>query len=64
MEKLPNDIARCHDEKCQVKEGCERWLQRENVGSGAVHAMTLRPSWQCFDELCDHALTSQELDDV
>ena len=59
---LSDDIARCHDERCEVREQCLRWTQREISANadtkGLVHCGSLRPRWQCNDELCDHALTA------
>jgi hypothetical protein len=53
---LPNDVARCHDEQCQVRERCERWKQRNSGQTYVVHATTLRPAWRCWDEPCDYAI--------
>lgn len=60
---LPDDISRCHDEKCQVREQCERWIWRESGGPGTRHAATMRPAWQCFTEPCDHAIGCFEEED-
>jgi len=58
---LGDDIARCHDERCEVREHCLCWTQRSISANadtrGLVHCATRRPAWQCNDELCDHALT-------
>jgi hypothetical protein len=53
---LPNDIARCHDEQCQVRERCERWVYRETGDPRTIHCTTLRPHWQVFTDPCDHAI--------
>ncbi len=26
--KLPNDISRCGNDKCELRKQCQRWLQR------------------------------------
>ena len=57
---LPPDLARCHDEQCQVKTRCERWLQRTGGDPHTIHATTLRPMWQVFSIPCNHALGSFE----
>jgi hypothetical protein len=59
---LPPDFARCHDEKCEVKNHCLRWLQRTGGDASTKHCTTLRPMWQVFSELCDHALTEGEIE--
>jgi hypothetical protein len=53
---LSNDTSRCHDQKCEVKQYCERWLQRESGGTYVVHAMTLRLGYECHDEFCQQAI--------
>ena len=49
MNKLPNDICRCHDSECAQKEKCLRWLERESFGKGTLHtiAMRLEPQKEC-----------------
>jgi hypothetical protein len=61
MSSLPDDIARCHDITCEVRSYCQRFVQRNRGGPRVVHAATLRPAWQTRDELCDHAITLEEL---
>ena len=36
---LFNDVCRCHDATCEVRENCLRWLQRE---TGHVHSEGMR----------------------
>lgn len=64
MTLQPSD-HRCHDERCEVKEQCERWLQRDTGEAYTQHATTLRLGWECHDVLCDravkHRLTIDEL---
>ena len=57
---LTDDISRCHDEECQVKNRCERWLQRDTGSASTTHCTTLRPMWQVFSEPCDHAIGTFE----
>ena len=43
---LPNDITRCHDDSCQSRERCLRWVEHE---SGSSHAGSLRePGGYCL----------------
>lgn len=58
---LDPDI-RCHDQQCRVKEGCHRWLLRDE-GRARIHATTLRPAWQCWDLPCSNAWMTEEWDD-
>lgn len=49
--------VRCHDDRCQVRTECRRWVLRDDPGTPdhpAHHGWTLRPAWQCHDEPCDH----------
>jgi hypothetical protein len=39
---LSNDICRCHDASCDVRESCERWLSRNDDGNWISHCMTMR----------------------
>ena len=56
MEQPFSPRHRCHDHKCEVKEFCQRWLQRNDDSPGVVHANTCRPMWQVFTEPCSHAI--------
>lgn len=47
---------RCHDQRCEVKETCQRWLQRNTTERGVIHASILRPAWQVFSEPCPKAI--------
>jgi hypothetical protein len=49
---------RCHDNQCEVKEFCRRWLDREDLN--VIHSMTLRPNWQVFSGPCSHAILTEE----
>ncbi len=40
--RLPDDVSRCHDDACILREHCRRFLQREARGTNVVHSMTLR----------------------
>lgn len=51
-----NDTTRCHDTRCEVREHCRRWRDRESGGVQVVHAMTVRPAWQCHALPCSNAL--------
>jgi hypothetical protein len=58
MPALPDDYARCHDDRCEPREHCLRWLHRNDDRPRTVHNHSLRPLWQSHDDLCDHAITS------
>jgi len=60
---LTDDTARCHDARCEVRQYCARWIYRGTGGQRVVHAYTLRPQWQPHDELCDRAITEDELNE-
>lgn len=57
---LLDDVCRCHDADCQVREQCRRWMERDSGGARTVHQFSLRPTWQCHDEFCDSAIPVQE----
>lgn len=42
--RLSFDICRCHDEKCQLRDNCKRWLTRAPPLSGpwTPHTETFR----------------------
>lgn len=43
---LASDITRCHDDSCQSRERCLRWLERD---TGHSHAASLRePGGYCL----------------
>lgn len=43
---LPSDICRCHDDSCQSRGLCLRWVERE---TGNNHAASLRePGGYCL----------------
>ena len=46
---IPNDICRCHDDKCPLHKSCLRWLDRarSNNGGLVVAAMTLNNGGEC-----------------
>jgi hypothetical protein len=39
---LPNDVCRCHDEKCQEANQCRRFLQKDRGGVRVSHAASFR----------------------
>ena len=45
----------CSDAQCEVREHCLRWQRRGATRSDLHHATTLRPTWQCHSDPCDHA---------
>jgi len=50
-QRLANDICRCHDNTCPMRDGCLRWEQRD---SGRVHAMGMmmnRETRVCLDRI-------------
>jgi hypothetical protein len=53
MRRLPNDIARCHDDQCPLRNGCLRWEQRK---TGRVHALGTmqdeKTGW-CFERITE-----------
>jgi len=50
--KLLQDVARCNDGECPLRDGCERWLQRSvNLGLRTPHQETFRRS--AADSACD-----------
>lgn len=53
---LKNDVARCHDASCAVREGCRRWLERESGGPYVVHTWTLRKGYEDQSEPCERAI--------
>ena len=56
MRRLPNDVCRCHDHKCQKSNKCLRFLQRDTGYECSVHTQTLRlqGTHQCgCDEFID-----------
>jgi hypothetical protein len=38
---LANDICRCHDEQCAIRQQCLRWILRTTGGPRTPHADTL-----------------------
>jgi hypothetical protein len=57
---------RCHDNRCEVRQHCLRWLLRDDPGPAdhpAHHGMTLRPAWMCNDEPCPNAEIGNEQSD-
>lgn len=42
---LPNDVARCHDAQCAVRDQCQRWQDRERGGQRVIHCVTLKPGY-------------------
>lgn len=44
MAMLLNDVCRCHDDKCEKRETCLRWLERNKFKQGwpVTTAKTLR----------------------
>lgn len=53
---LSDDVCRCHDARCEVREYCERWLQRNHGSQFTRHAETVREGWTCLDEFCRDAI--------
>lgn len=35
---IPNDVARCHNDTCDDRETCKRWLQKDKGGINIRHA--------------------------
>jgi hypothetical protein len=50
--RLPDDESRCHDSRCEPREYCERWRQRNLGGLGTVHVATRRMGWEPHTHLC------------
>lgn len=42
---------RCSDQRCEVKEECPRWLDRDNPAA-RWHCNTLRHGNECHDTFC------------
>lgn len=51
---LPNDVSRCHDNGCFVREYCERWIQRN---TGCVHTESLREGRYCTHRILSATIT-------
>lgn len=54
MVRIVNFKLTCADKACQLRETCSRWHCRERSGVSVVRAFTLRPQWQCHNEVCDY----------
>jgi hypothetical protein len=50
MPFLPRDLARCHDQTCEKRKYCLRWLDR-HIDGEAVHVQSLRENDQHCPEL-------------
>lgn len=51
-------IVCCHDERCEVRDGCDNWIHRDTQGTPgdvAHHGMTFRPAWMPHDCFCPYA---------
>ena len=55
---LPNDIARCAQEDCLLKEDCLRYLAWHN-GTGQRVVMTQFPPVTKIDQGCDHQIPAK-----
>ena len=50
---LPRDYTRCHDDSCEQRHHCLRWLDKA-VGFNVSNAATLKTS----DDPCPHLISS------
>ena len=57
---LPPSEPRCWDSKCQAREACRRWLDRD--GPAERHYSIMRPLWQCHTEPCAHYIPAEDTD--
>lgn len=55
MDMLTEPDRSCADDRCQVRETCQLWADRDAPGF-RVRALTWRPHWQCFDLACPYHL--------
>lgn len=46
-DRLPDDIARCHDVECPLRLRCRRWLDRLYGGPRTPHVDTFRTADEC-----------------
>ena len=54
FDPLPSCEPRCHDQLCQARNTCRRWLDRE--GHADRHYSIMRPKYHCNDTPCDYHL--------
>ncbi len=40
MTHLPNDICRCHNDRCQKRESCRRFVERSRVNQEEFDIIT------------------------
>jgi hypothetical protein len=50
--RLFDDEPRCHDDRCEPREYCERWRQRHQGGRSTVRTATRRMGWEPHTRLC------------
>jgi hypothetical protein len=54
VNRLLNDICRCRDDSCPLREKCLRWLDRDakpEDGSWIPYAGSLRESGRCWRKI-------------
>lgn len=56
---LPPSEPRCWDSKCQAREACRRWLDRN--GQADRHYSIMRVKYHCNDTPCDHFIPQKPL---
>lgn len=60
MDLLPPSEPRCWDSKCLSRQGCRRWLDREERADR--NFATYRPLWQCHTVPCERFICIAGLD--
>jgi hypothetical protein len=53
---LPNDVCRCLDEGCSVKNQCLRYLQRDTGGERTPYCPSLFPYDLPIGDPCPHQI--------
>jgi len=49
---LPDDVCRCHDSQCEIREQCLRYLHRSQGGERVVSTASMRiPGQECTDRI-------------
>lgn len=57
LSSLPPSEPRCWDSKCQAREACRRWLDRDE--HARWHFGTIKPLWHCHQDPCPHHLAQE-----
>jgi hypothetical protein len=60
MQKLANDICRCHDEGCDDRRKCARYMLRNTGGPRTPNASTLFPVECLLDEPCPEMIPYED----